>query len=97
MSTDDHQEDSPLNLAQDSFGSEWLEREIQGLDKNCYDSGNFAKRFITILSTLLVTETAKETTRIESDQTNTVYFKANDDGSGCLPREVSSYFTSSCV
>ena len=89
--------ESPLNLPQDSFGDEWIEREIEGLDRRCYDSGNFANRFITILMTNLVTETAVETTLVESNQVNTVYFNKNEKQEGCLPADVSEFFTSSCV
>ena len=90
-------ENSPLNLPQDSFGGEWIEREIEGLNRNCYDSGNFANRFITLLMTNLVTETAFETEHIESNQVNTVYFNKNEKQEGCLPADVSEFFTSSCV
>ena len=90
-------EESPLNLPQDSFGGDWIEREIEGLNKKCYDSGNFANRFITILMTNLVTETAFETTLVESNQVNTVYFNKNEKQEGCLPADVSEFFTSSCV
>ena len=90
-------ENSPLNLPQDSFGGEWIEREIEGLNRNCYDSGNFANRFITLLMTNLVTETAFETEHVESNQVNTVYFNKNEKEEGCLPADVSEFFTSSCV
>ena len=90
-------ENSPLNLPQDSFGGEWIEREIEGLHRNCYDSGNFANRFITLLMTNLVTETAFETEHVESNQVNTVYFNKNEKEEGCLPADVSEFFTSSCV
>ena len=90
-------EESPLNLPQDSFGGDWIEREIEGLNKKCYDSGNFANRFITILMTNLVTETAFEPTLVESNQVNTVYFNKNEKQEGCLPADVSEFFTSSCV
>ena len=90
-------ENSPLNLPQDSFGGEWIEREIEGLNRKCYDSGNFANRFITILMTNLVTETAFETELVESNQVNTVYFNKNEKQEGCLPDDVSEFFTSSCV
>merc|ERR1712223_1419357 len=75
-------EESPLNLPQDSFGGDWIEREIEGLNKKCYDSGNFANRFITILMTNLVNETAFETTLVESNQVNTVYFNKNEKQEG---------------
>ena len=91
------QKESPLNLPQDSFGGDWIEREIEGLNKKCYDSGNFANRFITILMTNLVTETVFETTLVESNQVNTVYFNKNEKQEGCLPADVSEFFTSSCV
>ena len=90
-------ENSPLNLPQDTFGGEWIEREIEGLNRNCYDSGNFANRFITLLMTNLVTQTAFETELVESNQVNTVYFNKNDKQEGCLPADVSEFFTSSCV
>ena len=90
-------ENSPLYLPQDSFGGEWIEREIEGLNRKCYDSGNFANRFITILMTNLVTETAFETEHVESNQVNTVYFNKNEKQEGCLPDDVSEFFTSSCV
>ena len=90
-------ENSPLHLPQDSFGGEWIEREIEGLNRKCYDSGNFANRFITILMTNLVTETAFETELVESNQVNTVYFNKNEKQEGCLPDDVSEFFTSSCV
>ena len=90
-------ENSPLYLPQDSFGDEWIEREIEGLNRKCYDSGNFANRFITILMTNLVTETALETELVESNQVNTVYFNKNEKQEGCLPDDVSEFFTSSCV
>ena len=90
-------ENSPLNLPQDSFGGEWIEREIEGLNRKCYDSGNFANRFITLLMTNLVTQTAFETELVESNQVNTVYFNKNDKQEGCLPADVSEFFTSSCV
>ena len=90
-------ENSPLNLPQDSFGGEWIEREIEGLNRKCYDSGSFANRFITILMTNLVTETAFETELVESNQVNTVYFNKNEKQEGCLPDDVSEFFTSSCV
>ena len=90
-------ENSPLNLPQDSFGGEWIEREIEGLNRKCYDSGNFVNRFITILMTNLVTETAFETEHVESNQVNTVYFNKNEKEEGCLPADVSEFFTSSCV
>ena len=90
-------ENSPLNLPQDSFGGEWIEREIEGLNRKCYDSGNFANRFITLLVTNLVTQTAFETELVESNQVNTVYFNKNDKQEGCLPADVSEFFTSSCV
>ena len=90
-------ENSPLYLPQDSFGGEWIEREIEGLNRKCYDSGNFANRFITILMTNLVTETAFETELVESNQVNTVYFNKNEKQEGCLPDDVSEFFTSSCV
>ena len=93
----DRADDSLLNIPQDSFGSEWVEREIEGLDRNCYASGNFASRFITILMTNLVTETAVETTLVESNNVNTVFFNMNEDNQGCLPSDVSRFFTSSCV
>ena len=88
---------SLLSQPADSFGGEWMETEIKGLDKQCYQNGGFANRFITFLVTKLVTETATEHTSTESNDVNTVFFKANDNGKGCLPTEVSKYFTSSCT
>ena len=93
----DRADDSLLNIPHDSFGSEWIEREIEGLDRKCYASGSFASRFITILITNLVTETAVETTLVESNNVNTVFFNMNEDNQGCLPSDVSRFFTSSCV
>ena len=90
-------DDSLLNIPQNSFGSEWIEREIEGLDRNCYASGSFASRFITMLTTNLITETAVETALVESNNVNTVYFNMNEDKKGCLPSDVSKFFTSSCV
>ena len=94
---EDRADDSLLNIPQNSFGSEWIEREIEGLDRNCYASGSFASRFITMLTTNLITETAVETALVESHNVNTVYFNMNEDKKGCLPSDVSKFFTSSCV
>ena len=94
---EDRADDSLLNIPQNSFGSEWIEREIEGLDRNCYASGSFASRFITMLTTNLITETAVETALVESNNVNTVYFNMNEDKKGCLPSDVSQFFTSSCV
>ena len=94
---EDRADDSLLNIPQNSFGSEWIEREIEGLDRNCYASGSFASRFITMLTTNLITETAVETAIVESNNVNTVYFNMNEDKKGCLPSDVSKFFTSSCV
>ena len=94
---EDRADDSLLNIPQNSFGSEWIEREIEGLDRNCYASGSFASRFITMLTTNLITETAVETALVESNNVNTVYFNMNEDKKGCLPSDVSKFFTSSCV
>ena len=94
---EDRAHDSLLNIPQNSFGSEWIEREIEGLDGNCYASGSFASRFITMLMTNLITETAVETTLIESNNVNTVYFNMNENNQGCLPSYVSKFFTNSCV
>ena len=93
----DRADDSLLNIPQNSFGSEWIEREIEGLDRNCYASGSFASRFITMLTTNLITETAVETALVEGNNVNTVYFNMNEDKKGCLPSDVSQFFTSSCV
>ena len=94
---EDRADDSLLNIPQNSFGSEWIEREIEGLDRNCYASGSFASRFITMLTTNLITETAVETALVEGNNVNTVYFNMNEDKKGCLPSDVSQFFTSSCV
>ena len=94
---EDRADESLLNIPQNSFGSEWIEREIEGLDRNCYTSGSFASRFITMLTTNLITETAVETALVESNNVNTVYFNMNEDKEGCLPSDVSKFFTSSCV
>ena len=94
---EDRADESLLNIPQNSFGSEWIEREIEGLDRNCYTSGSFASRFITMLTTNLITETAVETALVESNNVNTVYFNMNEDKKGCLPSDVSQFFTSSCV
>ena len=94
---EDRADDSLLNIPQNSFGSEWIEREIEGLDRNCYASGSFASRFITMLTTNLITETAVETSLVEGNNVNTVYFNMNEDKKGCLPSDVSKFFTSSCV
>ena len=94
---EDRADDSLLNIPQNSFGSEWIERKIEGLDRNCYASGSFASRFITMLTTNLITETAVETAIVESNNVNTVYFNMNEDKKGCLPSDVSKFFTSSCV
>ena len=94
---EDRADDSLLNIPQNSFGSEWIERKIEGLDRNCYASDSFASRFITMLTTNLITETAVETALVESNNVNTVYFNMNEDKKGCLPSDVSKFFTSSCV
>ena len=86
-----------MGLPQDSFGDKWVEREIEGLERGCYESGSFARRFITILMTNLVTETEFETTLVESNQVNTVYFNKNAKNEGCLPSDVAQFFTSSCL
>ena len=94
---EDRADDSLLNIPQNSFGSEWIERKIEGLDRNCYASDSFASRFITMLTTNLITETAVETALVEGNNVNTVYFNMNEDKKGCLPSDVSQFFTSSCV
>ena len=94
---EDRADDSLLNIPQNSFGSEWIEREIEGLDRRCYANGSFASRFITMLTTNLITETAVETALVEGNNVNTVNFNMNEDKKGCLPSDVSQFFTSSCV
>ncbi|XP_059095980.1 uncharacterized protein LOC131890609 isoform X2 [Tigriopus californicus] len=73
----------------------WIEREIQGIQGDCFDPSNIALRFLTVVETKVAHRT---TTVIEYEtgaKVQTVRFAANADA--CLPTNVFHLFSTKCA
>ena len=75
---------------EDSLGGfNWVERQISGLNQDCFDPRDIAQRFLTLIETRIVLYTTTSTIYEAHPDMQTVSFASKN---ACLPSNVEGLF-----